>query len=363
MSIEALLARARPEIRALAPYSSARMESGPAAIHLDANENPLEAPGLAGRGLNRYPDPQPAALVQRLAELYGVAAERLLIGRGSDEAIDLLTRAFCTAGVDSVLISPPTFGMYAVCARVQGAHVLEVPLDARLGFALDADAVSEAIRVQRPKLVYVCTPNNPTGGAASVAAVEAILAAATGIALVVVDEAYAEYAEGPSWATRLAEFPQLAVLRTLSKAWGLAGARLGCLLAAPEIIALLRRIMAPYPLPSPSVEAALRALDPDGQLIARERIRAARMQRDALAHALDRLPGVRRVWPSEANFLAFEVDDADRLWQWLRAAGIVVRNIGRYPGMAGCLRVSVGTPRENARFLDAVAEGLRVFAA
>ena len=274
---------ARPELLALEPYSSARLEAGRAQVMLNANESPEPAYADDELALNRYPDPQPADLIERLAAAFGVSAGQVYAGRGSDEAIDLLTRAFCRAGQDAVLVSPPTFGMYAVAAGVQGAAVLQVPLDAGRDFALDADAVIAAAQANPVKLVYLCSPNNPTGGAVPRAQILRIVAALAGRCLVVVDEAYGEFGDQPSLADALGTHPNLAVLRTLSKAYGLAGARIGVLLAAAEIIGLMRRIMAPYPLPTPSVAAALRAFTPEATAARVARIARTRAERARLA--------------------------------------------------------------------------------
>ncbi|HXD38115.1 MAG TPA: aminotransferase class I/II-fold pyridoxal phosphate-dependent enzyme, partial [Rhodanobacter sp.] len=247
---------ARPDIRAMQPYSSARMEASGGKVFLNANESPWKSLG-DDLGCNRYPDPQPAALIDTLAALYGVQRDQLLVGRGSDEAIDLLVRAFCRAGEDAILIQPPTFGMYAVCAHIQNAAVIEVALAA--DFALDVDAVLAAV-TPAVKLVFICSPNNPTGQTVPRAAVERLVQALAGRAVLVVDEAYVEFAEADSVADLIGQYDNLAILRTLSKAWALAGARVGTLLAHADVIALLRRIMPPYPLPLPCVAAALAAL-------------------------------------------------------------------------------------------------------
>ncbi|EQD59532.1 histidinol-phosphate aminotransferase [mine drainage metagenome] len=347
-----VLQLARPEIVALAPYSSARMEAQGGAIFLNANESPWPPPQDAGRGLNRYPEPQPDALLQRLARIYGVRSEQVLVGRGSDEAIDLLVRAFCRAGADAVLISPPTFGMYAVCARTQGATVTEVPL--RDDCLLDIDAVLAAV-TPALKLVFVCSPNNPSGGLVPLAEIERLARALDGRALLIVDEAYIEYAEAISATTLLRRHENLGVLRTLSKAWALAGARIGALLAAPEIIALLRRIMPPYPLPTPSVQAALAALQSEAQALMGTRVAATLRERARVAAALATMAGVRVVLPSRANFIAFRIDDAANHYTHLQANGVVLRDIGRYPHLAGYLRLSIGLPEENDRALALLA--------
>jgi histidinol-phosphate aminotransferase len=347
-----VLELARPELRTLIPYSSARMEAGRAQVMLNANESPWPPHGDGGTGLNRYPEPQPPALCARLAGLYGVRTEQLLVGRGSDEAIDLLVRAFCRAGRDAVAICPPTFGMYAVCAGIQGADVVRVPL--RDDFTLDADTVLAALP-GHVKLLFLCSPNNPTGGLVPLADIGRLAAALAGRALVVVDEAYIDFADAPSAASLLDRHANLGVLRTLSKAWALAGARIGMLLAHADVIALLRRIMPPYPLPTPCIEAAMTALDRHGEALMRMHVATLVAERERLAAALPRLDCVRDVLPSQANFLAVRFDDATAVFRALDADGVVVRDIGHYPGLAGCLRLSIGTREENTRLLDALA--------
>jgi histidinol-phosphate aminotransferase len=341
---------ARPEIRAMQPYSSARMEASGGQILLNANESPWTPQGDE-LGCNRYPDPQPAALIDALASLYGVQREQLLVGRGSDEAIDLLVRAFCRAGEDAILIQPPTFGMYAVCARIQNAAVIEVALAA--DFTLDVEAVLAAV-TPAVKLVFVCSPNNPTGQVVPRAAVSRLAQALAGRAVLVVDEAYVEFAEAGSVADLIGQYDNLAILRTLSKAWALAGARVGSLLAHADVIALLRRIMPPYPLPLPCVAAALAALS--APAVAAGHIATIGEQRSVMRAALARIAGVREVLPSQANFLAVRFDDAGAVYQRLLAAGIVVRDVRRYPTLADALRITIGTPAENARVL-AILQG------
>ncbi|WP_114238473.1 histidinol-phosphate transaminase [Dyella sp. C9] len=339
---------ARPEIRAMQPYSSARMEASGGRVLLNANESAWAPPGDDALGCNRYPDPQPQALVDALAALYGVRPGQLLVGRGSDEAIDLLVRAFCRAGRDAIAIQPPTFGMYAVSARVQDAGVLEVPLAA--DFTLDVDAVLAAV-TPAVKLVFVCTPNNPTGQPVPLRDVERLARELAGRALLVVDEAYIEFAEAVSANSLLNRYDHVAVLRTLSKAWALAGARIGCLLAHEDVIGLLRRIMAPYPLPRPCVALALEALSPQGQVEARAHVAIVRAERDRMARALAGMPGVREVLPSQANFLAVRFDDAGATYRRLLGAGIVVRDVQRYLQLGDALRITIGTAEENERVL------------
>jgi len=344
---------ARAEIRAMQPYSSARMEASGGQILLNANESAWPAAGDHGLGCNRYPEPQPAELVATLAAMYGVRHEQLLIGRGSDEAIDLLVRAFCRAGEDAILIQPPTFGMYAVSARIQNAAVIEVALAD--DFTLDVDAVLVAV-TPAVKLIFVCTPNNPSGQCVPREDIERLLQALDGRALLVVDEAYIEFAFERSVADLIDRYEYLAVLRTLSKAWALAGARIGGLLANPEVIALLRRIMPPYPLPLPCVAAAMAAFTEEGQAQAREHMATLRNEHERVRGALAELSCVRAVLPSQANFLAVRFEDAGATYKRLLAAGIVVRDIRHYRNLADALRITIGAPEENDRMLEILQE-------
>ncbi len=347
-----ILDLARPEIRALQPYSSARMEAGSAAIMLNANESPWPLPGQ-GPGLNRYPDPQPERLRAQLAGLYGVDVDRLLVGRGSDEAIDLLVRAFCRPGVDAIAVSPPTFGMYAVCAGVQGAAVVNAPLNEQ--FSLDPEAVLAALSPD-VKVLFVCSPNNPTGGLVPLQVIEQLADALSGRAMVVVDEAYIEFANAASATGLVARYANLGVLRTLSKAWALAGARIGCLIADPQVIALLRRIMPPYPLPTPCVAAAEAALDEGGRQATARRVAMTIAARESMAGLLQQMPGVKEVFPSRANFLTARLARATEVCRQLAAQGIVVRDLGRQARLADCLRFTIGTAQENSRLVEALSK-------
>ena len=351
MNIATLLAR--PEILGLEAYAHAGWD--PALERLHANENPWRYTGdNTPAGLNRYPEPQPVAVEARLAALYGVAPAQLLAGRGSDEGIDLLTRAFLAPGHDAALICPPTFGMYAVATRIQGARVLEVPLDAARGYALDEDAVLAAAG-PRVKLLFLCSPGNPTGNALDPAAIERLLVALAGRALVVVDEAYAEFSAVPSFATRLGEFDNLVVLRTLSKAYALAGARCGAVLGDPSVIGLLRRIIPPYSMPTPSIDAVLAALDVAALAQARLRIELLKLERERVQAALATMPQVRRVHPSDANFVYVECADAAAAVARARAAGLLIRDFSRGPYTPGGVRITIGTPAQNDRLLEALA--------
>jgi histidinol-phosphate aminotransferase len=242
--------------------------------------------------------------------------------------------------------------MYAVCARIQDAAVIEAPLTE--DFSLDVPGLLAAL-TPAVKLVFVCTPNNPSGRSIARATIEQLAQALAGKALLVVDEAYIEFSDQASAIELIERYEHVAVLRTLSKAWALAGARIGSLVARAEVIALIRRIMAPYPLPMPCVEAALAALSTSGQAAARAHIAIVREQRAFMRRSLVGLPGVREVLPSDANFLAVRFDDAGAAYQRLQQAGIVVRDVRRYPGLQDALRITIGTPEENARVLGVLA--------
>lgn len=334
----------RPEILGLQAYDPVRGTG----VALDNNENPWPAPGL-GDGINRYPPQPPRELLRRMAAYYGVGEDRVLPTRGSDDAIDALVRCGCRPGRDAVLVTPPTFGMYAISAAIQGAAVVEVPLGE--GFAVPSGDL------RRPragvKIVFLCSPNNPTGGAIPNELVASVCAAWAGQALVVVDEAYAEFMRQPSATALLPRFGNLAVLRTLSKGLALAGARVGALLASPELVSSVRKVLPPYLLPSPSVAAAQAALSGEALAIARARIACIVRERDALAGALAARPGVRRVFPSDANFVFAEFTDAQAAYARLQAAGIRVRDFDS-PRIARCLRIGIGSPAENRALLDAL---------
>jgi histidinol-phosphate aminotransferase len=345
-----VLALARPDILQLQPYQHASWD--PSLERMHANEMPWRAQGdNTQAGLNRYPEPQPAELVERMARLYDVPRENVLIGRGSDEAIDLLVRAFCRAGEDSVVITPPTFGFYKVAARIQGATVVEVPL-ARESFALDVAGVLAAGR--RARIVFLCSPNNPTGNLLEEDALLRVCRELSDQALVVVDEAYIEFASRTSLTRRLAEFPNLVVLRTLSKAYALAGARLGTLIACEDIVALLKRIIPPYAIPSSTIEQVLALTEVPQRAMAAARIRTLLDERALCESRLASMPGVVRVYRSDANFLLVQFRDARRALEAGKDVGLLVRDFSSTPGLANCLRISIGTPEQNQRLLAAL---------
>jgi histidinol-phosphate aminotransferase len=340
---------ARSEIRALKAYEHASWEPG--LVRLHANELPWRAGGDASEeGLNRYPEPHPQALMDRLADHYGVARGSLLAGRGSDEAIDLLIRAYCRAGIDAVLITPPTFGLYSVAARILGATVIEVPLRREQQFALDLNALRQAL-TPAVRLVFLCSPNNPTGNLLAQDALLGLARELEGRALVVVDEAYIEFSDRESLAAHIADFPGLVVLRTLSKAHGLAGARCGALIANAEIVQLLQKVIQPYAVTQLTIEAVYRSLRPVNLQLTHERLALLKSERQRVSQRLGSAPDVLRVWPSDANFLLVEFRDAQRALLRVHAAGLLVRDFSHSLALPGALRISIGTPEQNDQLL------------
>lgn len=331
----------RKNISSLTPYSSAREEfTGDDAIFLDANENPIGT-------LNRYPDPKQTALKDQLAKLKTIPSDNIFIGNGSDEAIDIIIRIFCAPGTDKILICPPTYGIYEVAANIQDIAVINVPLTD--DFQLDHISISSIIQQEKNvKVIFLCSPNNPTGN--SLTGIEKILQEFNGI--VVVDEAYSDFSTAVSYATQLKKYPNLIVLQTLSKAWGLAAARIGMAYAAPEIIQLMNKVKPPYNVSLLNQQAAIRACEE--QQITQQHIHSIISQRIWLEQALNKLACVVRVYPSDANFLLVAVKDANALYKALVAKKIIIRN--RHSIVANCLRITVGTARENQELIDALQQ-------
>ena len=329
----------RQNIISLKPYSSARDEfSGEAGVFLDANENPFG-------DLNRYPDPHQQTLKDKLKDIKKISSKQVFIGNGSDEVIDLLIRIFCNPSVDKIVVCPPTYGMYEVAANINDVMVLSVPLTQV--FQLDTEALQQVISQSEPntlKLIFLCTPNNPTGN--SIDNIEWILANFNGI--VVVDEAYVDFSERTSFIEKLALYPNLVVVQTFSKAWGLAAARIGIAYASETIIALMQKVKPPYNVSSLNQEAALKALDNE-HVIAHQKAHILE-QRTYLETSLSQLPIVKKVFPSDANFILIEVEDADKLYEHLVIKNIVVRN--RNTIIKNCLRITIGTIVENQYLIE-----------
>lgn len=346
---------ARPEILALPPVDVAAQANeafSADAIKLDANENPFEP--LVGGALlarvNRYPEPQPKALRGAMAALYGVALENLVVTRGADDAIDILIRTFCRPGEDSISICQPTFSAYAQFARIQGAGIIETRLDQDFDF--DADAfLAEVGGTANLKLAFICSPNNPTGNPVDPAVILRV-ADALPNSIVVLDEAYIEFSDLESLAPAAAKRENLVVLRTLSKAYGLAGARVGCAIGNAELIGLVTRALPPYPMPTLSIEAAVASLSPSRRAIHVERIERIKAERQRLAELLRSSPIVKSVRSGGGNFLFLEVDDAEALAKRLHGLGIRIRF--RPNAAPGGVRLTIGTDAENAAALAAL---------
>jgi len=339
----------RPNIAALAPYSSARDEfQGDAAIFLDANENSL---GSVGNGtFNRYPDPHQVELKMQIAKIKGVNPDQIFLGNGSDEAIDLLFRAFCTPGKDNTVLLPPTYGMYQVCAEINDIKIQKVNLTP--DFQIDIDAVLAKINAET-KILWICSPNNPTGNAIELKSIEALLAKFEGI--VVVDEAYIDFCPEKTLLPRLAEFENLVVLQTFSKAWGLANLRLGLAYASPEIISILSKIKYPYNVNGSTQALASEALKQEAQK--NKMVDTLMQERALLLQELPKLAVVKKVYPTDANFVMIKVEEARKIYEYLVANKIVVRDRSTQPLCEGCLRITIGTVEENrelVRLLGAV---------
>jgi histidinol-phosphate aminotransferase len=329
----------RNNIKALVPYASARDEfKGEASIYLDANENSFGSP--LSKSYHRYPDPLQWKIKYQLAEIKGVPPQNIFLGNGSDEAIDILYRAFCRPGIDNVILCPPTYGMYEVSAHINDAIIRKVYLTP--DFQLDLPGIETAIDAQT-KLIFICSPNNPTGNSIPIADIEMILNNFDGI--VVVDEAYINFSKQASMIRSLTEYPNLVILQTLSKAWGLAALRVGMAFASEEIIEVFNKIKPPYNINQASQELALEALGQVEQV--NKWIQQLVTERNALAEALVKLPIVEHVYPSDANFLLVQTVDAKGIYQALVEKGIIVRDRSKVELCAGCLRITIGTPEEN----------------
>lgn len=342
----------RPELARLTPYRPADYVGG--FVRLNANETPWRPPGDDSRdGLNRYPDPRPAELISRLAAHYGVQPDALLVTRGSSEAIDLLIRSFCRAGQDEIVICPPTFGMYEFYAQVQGAGIRRIPLDREQGYTLPVDAIL-AQWTDHGKLVFVCSPNNPTGNCFPDSEVERLATGLAGRGVVVLDSAYVEFAASDPLHGMLARHDNIVVLRTLSKSLSLAGIRCGSMIGRAPLIELIGRALPPYCFPTSSQDAVIRCLGAEAQaeLAARRQLIIA--ERSKLAAALAGLPDVLRVWPSDANFLLVETTAGSTLSARARAGNILLRDFGWDPMLPNCVRITVGSPADNQQLLNAL---------
>lgn len=336
----------RPNIKTLKPYSSAKDEyTGEAKVLLDANENSLGSP--LTKWYNRYPDPYQLQVKEKLAFVKQIEANQIFLGNGSDECIDILFRTFCEPGKDNIIICPPTYPMYEVGANINDIEIQKAPLleDYQLNVAHIEQLVNE-----RTKIIWICSPNNPTGNSLDRIDIETILNHFDGI--VVVDEAYINFSKQKSFVQSLIDYPNLVVLQTLSKAWGLAGLRLGMCFASPEIIGFMNKVKAPYNINIVTQELALQALEEVGQV--NDMIKLLVDMRIALAEVISSMPHVIRVFPSDTNFLFVKIPHARKLYEYLLTEGIIVRDRSNLELCEDSLRITVGTEQENTALVDAM---------
>lgn len=336
----------RQNIKKLKPYSSARSEfSGVANVFLDANENAFGSPLV--KWYNRYPDPLQWEVKKKISTIKNITPENILLGNGSDECIDLLIRAFCDPQRDNIIICPPTYGMYEVYAHINDVAIKEVPL--LQNFQLNLEALEEAID-ENTKLIFFCSPNNPTGNSMEREDIEMVLNNFDGI--VVIDEAYINFSRHHSFLSELKDYPNLVVMQTFSKAWGLAALRLGMNFASADIIDILNKIKPPYNIGQPTQELALQALDhlEDVNTMIKETVK----EREELVKSLVQLVSVHKVYPSDANFVLAKMTEATAIYNYLKEKGIIVRNRSNVILCEDCLRITVGTPSENAQLIEAL---------
>ncbi|MBI35674.1 MAG: histidinol-phosphate transaminase [Flavobacteriales bacterium] len=334
----------RPSVKNLKPYSSARDEfTGKAEVYLDANENPFDT------GLNRYPDPYQQKLKNKISKIKNIDARNIILGNGSDEVIDLLFRAFCEPGEDEVIIHPPTYGMYQVCADVNNVKTNKVPLTS--DFELDETKLFEAIN-KKSKIIWFCSPNNPTGNTLDPTSIKNTLNSFNGI--VVIDEAYIDFSDSQSWIDFLDFYPNLFIIQTLSKAWGLAGLRLGMGFASAEIISVLNKIKPPYNVNSLTQEKAIESL---GYLDEKnETVDVILNEKNSLINDLSNIPTVEKIYPSDTNFILVKINDATNIYNKLVEQSIIVRNRSNVKLCEECLRITVGKSEENNKLIEAIKE-------
>jgi len=338
----------RPNIKMLKPYSSAKDEyTGTAKILLDANENSLGSP--LTKWYNRYPDPYQRQVKEKLAFVKQIAANQIFIGNGSDECIDILFRTFCEPGKDNIIICPPTYPMYEVSANINDIKVQKAPL--LVDYQLNVAHIEQLVNAHT-KIIWICSPNNPTGNSLDRIDIETILNHFDGI--VVIDEAYINFSKQKSFVQSLIDYPNLVVLQTLSKAWGLAGLRLGMCFANPDIIGYMNKVKAPYNINIVTQELALQALEEVGQV--NDMIKLLVDMRNALAEVIASMPHVIQVFPSDTNFLLVKIPHARKLYEFLMSKGIIVRDRSALELCEDSLRITVGTEQENTLLVDAMYE-------
>ena len=338
----------RYNIREMKPYSSARHEfSGEAKIFLDANENSFGSP--LPENYNRYPDPLQLKVKEKISNIKGVPVQNIFLGNGSDEAIDLLIRIFCKPGEDNVLIFPPTYAMYEVCAAMNDVKIKKIPL--KENYQLDLDSIETSID-PLTKLIFICSPNNPTGNSIIRNDIEILLNNFEG--LVIIDEAYINYSRQRSFIGELPEYPNLVVLQTLSKAWGLAGLRMGMAFASGSIIQYMNKVKYPYNVSSVTQQLVLEALNNVGEV--NDWIKVSVQQREQLTQQLLQFPFVKNVYPSDANFILVKMVNALKIYRHLLAKGIIVRDRSKIILCDECLRITIGTPEENRELIESLNE-------
>jgi histidinol-phosphate aminotransferase len=335
----------RKNIKELIPYSSARDEfKGEASVYLDANENSYGSP--LNESFNRYPDPLQFKVKKRLSEIKGVPPQNIFLGNGSDEAIDILFRAFCNPGSDNVITVPPTYGMYEVSANINDVEVRKIKL--KTDFQLNMEGIAEAID-EHTKIIFICSPNNPTGNSINRDDIETILANFNG--LVVIDEAYINYSRQKTFIQELTEYSNLVVLQTLSKAWGLAGLRVGMAFASEEIIEIFNKVKPPYNINEASQALALQALQNVEQV--NSWIKETVAEREKLKSELNTIESVLTIYPSDANFILVKTIKPKEIYQFMVNRGIIVRDRSKVELCEGCLRITIGTPNENEILIEA----------
>lgn len=342
---------ARANVRALTPYQSARRLGGNGDVWLNANEFPLPVPfELSQQTLNRYPECQPKIVIERYAAYAGLQPEQVLVSRGADEAIELIMRAFCEPGQDAILFCPPTYGMYSVSAETIGIEYRTVP--ALADWQLNLPAIAD--QLEGVKVVYLCSPNNPTGNLINQDDIRELLAMTAGKALVVADEAYIEFCPQATLTSWLKDYPNLVILRTLSKAFALAGLRCGFALANKPVIDLLMKVIAPYPLATPVADVAGQALSEQGIALMREHVAQLNENRSWLLAELAQITCVEQVFTSETNYVLARFTDSPKVFKTLWDQGIILRDQNKNPGLSGCLRISIGTHEECGRVIAAL---------
>ena len=340
----------RDNIKKMKKYASARDEfSGRAKIYLDANENTIGSP--TNQTLNRYPDPLQKQLRKSIANYKNIISpEHVFLGNGSDEAIDLIVRAFCEPRIDSLMIMSPTYSMYTVCANINDVAVLDVPL--KPNFSIDVDQVINIATEKQPKLIFICSPNNPSGNIFPEEDIEAVIRNTN--SLIIIDEAYIDFSDTPSWNRKIATFPNLIVLQTFSKAWGMAGIRLGMAFSNTEVIAVLNKIKYPYNINDVTANIVLETIKyPERK---EKMVKQIKVERQRLMKELKDISVVKDVLPSVANFFLARFDDPDAVYAYLSREGIIVRNRSRQLHCEGCLRITVGTREENSILCDALMQ-------